>query len=158
MPVSNQLRSKTRSMRYEGAMPRIRMFSAVTLTALSLSGCDDGLPTRVQVTGRVFFQDQPLQTGTITFSPKKKGATRPSLAFLREDGTFKMSTFRADDGVQPGQYDVAIIAYDEGPLSDSAKWKRRGKKLISESYFSHATSGLQATIPDHDVDLEFKIE
>jgi hypothetical protein len=134
------------------------MFSMATLTAVSLGGCGDGLPTRVHVSGRVFFKDQPLQTGTITFSPKEKGATRPSLAFLREDGTFKMSTFRSDDGVQPGQYDVAIIAYDEGPLSNSANWKRRGKKLIPEKYFTHATSGLQATIPDHDVDLKFNIE
>jgi hypothetical protein len=139
-------------------MKRFLLVSLVISTCSSLGGCGDGLPTRVQVTGKVFFQGQPLHTGTISFSPKAKGATRPSLAFLHEDGTFKMTTFRAEDGVQPGDYDVAIIAYDEGPLSNSLNWTRTGKKLIPEKYFTHATSGLKATIPDHDVELEFKIE
>ena len=139
-------------------MKRLLLISIVISTCSSLCGCDDGLPTRVQVTGKVSFQNQPLPTGTVSFSPKAKGETRPSLAYLREDGTFIMSTFRPEDGVQPGEYDVAIIAYDEGPLSNSAKWTRNGKKLIPEKYFSHATSGLKATIPDHDVELEFKIE
>jgi len=155
---------------------RLILISVVTSACLSLCGCGDGLPKRVQVTGRVIFQDKPLHVGTITFSPKQKGATRPSLAYLREDGTFKMTTFRAGDGVQPGEYNVAIIAYDDtdkqstadedsqsvydnvDPRKNLANWSRQGEKLIPEKYFAHATSGLQATIPNHDVELEFKIE
>jgi len=139
-------------------MQRLLLLPIITLASLSLPGCSDGLPRRVLVTGKVSFQGQPLHTGTITFSPKVKGGTRPSVAYLREDGTFKMSTYRAEDGVRPGEYAVAIIAYDEGPLSNAANWSRTGKKLIPEKYFSHATSGLTATIPNHDVQLEFKIE
>ena len=126
--------------------------------AILLGGCGDGLPERVIVTGKVTYQGKPLPTGTISFSPKTERATRPSLAYLLEDGTYKMTTFRADDGTQPGEYSVAVIAYDEGPLSNAEQWRRQGKKLIPEKYFKHATSGLEATVPEHDVELNFDLK
>ena len=126
------------------------------MVAVPLAGCG-GKQDTVVVTGKVTYQGQPLHTGSVVFSAKKSGKTRPAIAYIREDGTYEMTTFRPDDGVQPGDYTVAIIAYDEGPLSNAEKWSRLGKKLIPEKYFKHATSGLTATIPDHDVEIDFNL-
>jgi hypothetical protein len=140
-------------------MKRFLSYVMIMLTALWLGGCGgEGLPRRVKVKGKVSYRGQPLSTGTLNFSPKVKESARPATGYLLEDGSFEMTTYRPGDGVQPGEYDVAIISYDEGPLSNSKNWTRKGKKLIPEKYFKYATSGLQASVPDHDIELEFNLE
>lgn len=135
----------------------IRLLPAFALV-VACGGCGDGRPARVLVKGRVTVAGRPLTTGTITFSPKEKNTVRPAIAYIREDGAFEMTTFSAGDGVQPGDYRVSIIAYDEGPLSDAEKWTRKGKKLIPEKYFQHRTSGLEARVPENDVTIDFDLE
>lgn len=89
------------------------------LVALAiLVGCsseDAGRPKRVQVTGKVIYQGQPVEGAHVTFAPQGQGLS-PAFGTTDASGVFKLSTFGADDGAQPGSYAVTISkTITEGP-------------------------------------------
>ncbi|HBO44375.1 MAG TPA: hypothetical protein DD670_10670 [Planctomycetaceae bacterium] len=69
---------------------------------------------------------------------------RPARGCLDGDGTYRLSSFRTNDGAQPGQYVVVITSYTNSPSIDAMgpppKW------AIPASYGRADTSGLSATI------------
>lgn len=90
-------------------MSTARAFVAVAgpLTALSfLSGCAERSgPDRHAVSGNVIFEGQPLDQGTIQFTPTARTGIGSGAAIA--DGEY---TIPQDKGLPPGEYRVMIFS------------------------------------------------
>jgi hypothetical protein len=116
-----------------------------------LSGCGEELPKTVSVVGKVTFKDQPLTEGTVTFMPLTIPSglpSRPAVGALRAEGTYRLSTFRPDDGAVPGEYLVVIQSIvATTPVNE---FQRNRVSRIPERYGDVNRSGLRATVPSDD--------
>jgi hypothetical protein len=70
-------------------------------------GCSDGRPGRLEVSGQVLIDGQPLTYGFVRFVPK---GARPSSGELDENGHFTLTCYGAEDGVVPGLHQVEVNA------------------------------------------------
>ncbi|WP_235935126.1 hypothetical protein [Candidatus Laterigemmans baculatus] len=115
-----------------------------------LSGCGDNNPTTAPVSGTVTFNGEPLQAGTVIFTPKAGGP--PAYGEIQSDGTYALTTFEDGDGAVPGSHGVAVSAVEfknpDLPVATT---------VIPMKYSSEQTSGLTAEVAEQDmnvVDLE----
>jgi hypothetical protein len=117
---------------------------------VSINGCGDKMPQRVQVSGHVFFDGKPLETGTLTFQTPGQ---RMGYALLGTGGKFTATTFTENDGLMPGKHKVAVIS-KEVINADTQKW------FVPKKYCDIITSGLEIDItgPNKDVKIELKSE
>jgi hypothetical protein len=119
--------------------------AVVAASALVLAaGCGNG-SGRVQVTGTVRIDGQPLANGTVTFFPVDAGAGKTrSTGSLGADGQYRLSTYTRGDGVLPGGYRVAVLSYKLMP--DGATQSK--DYAIPKRYFFVEESGLTAEVSD----------
>lgn len=83
------------------------------LTAVSL-GCSDGSGgfNTAPVHGKVTYQGKPVEGGNITFRPlasadaKDNQVGMPATGGVRDDGTYALSTYGAEDGAVVGKAQV----------------------------------------------------
>lgn len=128
-----------------------RALNSVLLSSLLfVVGCNDGLPTRVPVSGRVLIDGQPLKCGFVRFVPAD---ARASMGTLDADGRFKLYCFKPDDGAVLGLHRVEVSGRErirEGEL----RWHAPTK------YASFQTSGLtqEITGPTDSVLIELSWE
>ena len=111
-------------------------------------GCsfDDNAAARVTtfpVSGSVVMDDgKPLTGGTISFVPKEK-TTVGATGKIAADGTFKLTTYSADDGAAEGTYKVRV----EPVYEELAKGKKGAPKMPFSSRFTDEdTSGLTVEV------------
>ncbi len=108
------------------------------LSTLVATGCGDGRPDRLRVSGQVLIDGKPLTHGYIRFVPT---GSRPSGGPIGEDGRFTLSCYERDDGIIPGVHRVEVDASE--PLSSKKlKWHAPKK------YFRYTTSGLEQEITE----------
>lgn len=80
----------------------------VLLILLPLSfGCNDGNPKRVQVSGTVLIDGEPLIIGNIRFVPPDD---RASYGKIDGNGSFTLKCFADDDGAVLGTHKVQVTA------------------------------------------------
>jgi hypothetical protein len=131
---------------------RFGVFSSLLLALflLSLNGCGDNLPKRVPVSGHVFFDGKPLETGGIGFMTPGQ---RSSHGELGPGGKFTVSTFSENDGLMPGKHTVVVCA-KEDINANSMKW------YAPKKYADPQTSGLEIDItgPTSDLKIDLKSE
>jgi hypothetical protein len=82
-------------------------FLVLLFAILQLSGCGDGRPTRVPVSGVVLLDGKPLSRGTIKFVPSNG---RPSIGKIAEDGRFSLTCYDGGDGAILGVHRVQVSA------------------------------------------------
>lgn len=77
------------------------------------------------VEGKILIDGQPAMGASIKFNlqgNKNSAAQRSSGALVKEDGSFKASTFDQEDGLPPGKYDAYLfwleIPKDGGMMID----------------------------------------
>ncbi len=80
------------------------MLSVLVLASV-LTGCGDGRPQRLKVSGQVLIDGKPLTNGYVRFVPK---GARPSTGKLDENGHFTLSCYGSEDGVVPGVHQVEV--------------------------------------------------
>jgi hypothetical protein len=111
---------------------------------LLLSGCND---SKQKLTGKVTFSDgEPLTVGTVVFST----SSFMSRAAIKPDGTFKVGTYKAGDGIPPGTYKVSIFdayASAEGSAGAALVSGMPLTPLVAKEFTSEATTPLSITIP-----------
>lgn len=112
-----------------------------------ISGCSQSADLAA-VEGRVTYNGQPLKFGTVMFQNVKGG--QPAIGMIQPDGSFKLATPKAGDGVRPGNYEVAVSCYEnhdpsKAPVADRGDMSP-GKSLVPQKYMTAATSGLTAEV------------
>jgi hypothetical protein len=93
-------------------MPTLRRFAALASCAALFAclGCGERLPARYPVEGEVRYQGKPLAEATVLFHPlgvPAPGLAQP-MALTDEQGKFRLTTARSDDGATPGDYAVTV--------------------------------------------------
>lgn len=131
--------------------------TAVTFVAISflLSGCSG--EQRVPVAGKVFYQGEPLEFGSIVLQPD---AGPPARGSIQADGAFRVTVPGEAPGVAPGGYTVRVSCY-EGQDPDANRpgggEVPLGKSLIPNHY-SSVRSGIRVEIPlEGDEALEIRL-
>ena len=127
---------------------------ALTFALLAcLVGCGGGKTATVN--GRVKMKDgsdvSVLAGYSLTFEPVE-GKTS-AVGDINADGTFKLSTFGADDGAVPGKYRVAINQ-PSNPDPD----KPPTKSKLPAKYANLETSGLTAEIKPGQNNIELELD
>jgi len=124
-------------------MQRCAARAAILLTALALAGCGSGL---VPVEGTVLLDGQPLADAQVLFLPKSGG--RPAAGKTDAQGKFKLMTDRPDDGAQPGEYEVGVLALKISyvPSADGGQQAEQEQWLAPQRYSKPGESGLTARI------------
>lgn len=113
------------------------------LLCLILLGCG----TNQQLKGRVTFSDgEPLGTGTIIFS--KPGFI--SRSFILPDGSFKVGSVKAGDGIPAGKYKVHIIEAME-PVEPDNPSNDAMRTVVEARYTSEKTTPLEIEIPSKNL-------
>jgi hypothetical protein len=129
-------------------MQKLCPLAAVLLFGLSMSGLGCGGDPRLKPTypvrGQVMFQGKPAAGAALFFRAvgvEDHPWTRPT-AVVDEQGNFIVSTYRENDGMPAGKYEVVITwlpkGYD-GPPEKANKLPMR--------YADPSTSGLTAEVP-----------
>jgi len=106
------------------------------LSTVAITGCGDGRPQRVSVSGHVRIDGQPLRSGGIRFFPAEG---RPSTGTIDHEGRFSLSTFDLNDGCTLGNHRVAVISIDE-LNSSTRRWN------VPKTYASPDTSNITQTV------------
>jgi hypothetical protein len=114
--------------------------------AVILSGCGDGRPARVPVSGRVLIDGKPLERGSIKFIPQ---IGRASAGNINKDGRFSLGCFAKNDGAVIGRHAIEIFAVE--PIGSNKE-----QHYVPEKYGNSATSGLTQEIkgPTNDLTVE----
>lgn len=144
-------------------------FSGLVCAAM-MCGCggpsDPDRPDTTPVSGVVSYQGAPLEGATVTFKPS---TTDGKAAFGKSDadGKFSLTTFEADDGVIPGEYNVTVTKMEvveskavpeDDPNYDPNYLEPEPKSLIPEKYGDSAKSGLTASVGSESIqDLKLEL-
>ena len=105
---------------------------------IGVSGCGDGRPARVAVSGKVLIDGEPLTLGNIKFVPT---GARPSAGKIDENGNFTLTCYDGNDGAVPGEHRVQVAA--NRVLSDfEIHW------YAPKKYSSFRTSGITAQVSE----------
>ena len=81
----------------------------LSLALVSIVGCSDGRPARVNVSGRVTIDGKPLTLGSVKFVPE---GARPSSGSINSEGQFNLSCYEDDDGVVTGLHRIQVSSYE----------------------------------------------
>jgi hypothetical protein len=109
------------------------------ISALAGCGADANVAS---VNGVVRVDGKPLTTGTVRFVPP---AGRAAAGKIQSDGTFTLGTFGDSDGALLGRHQVAVIAFEVGPVQRTEGGRpppAPTKPLVPQRYMAPGTSGL----------------
>ena len=116
------------------------------VATICATGCGDGFPERVKISGTVMIDGKPLERGFIQVIPEKD---RSASAEIGPDGKFTLSTFDDKDGCVLGTHKVVIVSNEsQGPYA--MKWY--APKIYSDMVSTPLT--LAVTGPKEDVVIE----
>jgi hypothetical protein len=111
------------------------------------SGCGDGRPERVPVSGVVLIDGQPLKQGNIKFVPK---AGRPSAGKIGPDGRFSLTCYDGSDGAILGNHQVQVAS--NRVISDSKiEW------FAPPDYADFRTANIDVEISEPVDDLKIEL-
>jgi hypothetical protein len=145
-------------------------------------GTDDGLGRRFPVSGKVTYNGNPLEKGSISFvpdDPKGVGATGAI-----ENGSYALSTGGNNDGARAGKYKVIITAKEDSTAKAKADFEKaraglknaagtedlavipkqftvkaaaEAKSLIPVGYGDVRTTNLTAEVKEQSNPIDFKL-
>jgi len=103
-----------------------RSLIVVTVSAvLVMTSCgttDDGLGQRFPVSGKVTYNGNPLEKGSISFVPEDGKGIGASGAI--QNGSYTMSTGGNNDGAPAGKYKVTITAKEDSLAKAKADFEK----------------------------------
>ncbi|MCA9248069.1 MAG: hypothetical protein KDA42_13165 [Planctomycetales bacterium] len=135
------------------SLKKSRLFATPILPLLlmilvqGVSGCDDGRPERVKVSGIVLLDGEPLNWGYVRVLPSD---ARAAGGRLDADGRFALTCFDDEDGAVIGTHVVTVSAGESlGPT--------RRKWHAPKKYADPKTSELTVTIDGPTDDLRIEL-
>ena len=139
---------------------RTRGVPLVALLGVVLIGCGGRKTTPIR--GVVTLEGTPVAGATVLFMPDGQGGGRPASGFTSSDGTFRLMTYKPDDGALPGTYRVLIQKTEaskdpqaaeraameraKAKIEEKALQKRR-KPTLPEAYATFDTTPLRCSVP-----------
>jgi len=139
---------------------RTRGVHLVALLGVILIGCGGRGTTPVR--GVITLEGTPVAGATVLFMPDGEDGCRPASGFTSSDGTFRLTTYKPDDGALPGNYRVLIqktvAAKDPGAAARSAlerakakieerSLQKRRKPTLPVAYANFDTTPLRCSVP-----------
>lgn len=136
----------------------IRYASGLLALSAVAIGCNrqTGIVT-IPIRGEVVYKGQLLATGLVVYLPTGGGAARQASGKIEADGKFVLTTFKAGDGVVPGEYSIVVYPYDspagatrtrEQMEAAAQSGAEKPKHIIPEKYSDPTASGLTDTVND----------
>jgi len=113
---------------------------AMVAACLLAAGCGRRIAL-VPSEGRVTLDGKPIEFGAVMVQPKAGPAAQ---AKINSDGTFRLGTFKPDDGAIPGPATVRVICRKD--ITQPGGEQAYGPSLIPERYTRFDTSGLSVEI------------
>ncbi len=111
--------------------------------ALVPLGCGgSGVPV-YPVRGEVFVKGKPAAGAVVHLHPRPPGQNPPASAVVQPDGSFKLTTYTADDGAATGDYVVTVSWRPERKVENETIV---GPDRLRDRYSSPERSGLKATV------------
>lgn len=110
----------------------------LSVMLIALTGCGDGRPTRVPVSGTVLIDGKPLTHGRVRFIPT---GARMSEGTIDENGRFVLGCFEKDDGAVVGEHRV-VVDGSQSINNYTTRWHAPKK------YTEPNQSGLQQVITE----------
>ena len=150
--------------------PVVSLLSVVGVAFLF--GCGPAGPEMGQVTGKVTMDGSLVTEGSVQFWPE---SGRPSRGSIDEDGTFRLTTFKSNDGALVGDHRVTIKSTQlsepqpeiESTAAEIAHFSQKKAKpirasrvvwIVPQKYSEFDTSPLVATVKSGDNEINFNIE
>lgn len=139
--------------------------AGAAVALLAATGCGGERVYPVQ--GKITFEGKPLQGGgAISFVPLGKQEGKTAGGEIAEDGTYKLTTHKPDDGSMPGEFRVVVMqVVEREPVK-----KRDGEKAaqavaavpkedrIPEIYGDFQKSPLTAKVEAKDNRIDFDLK
>ena len=119
---------------------RYSLVGFMVAACLAATGCGRGVKL-VPVTGTVMLDGKPLEFGAVMVQPKAGPAAQ---ARINPDGTFRLGTFKPDDGAIPGPATIRVICRKD--ITPPGGEMVFGPNLIPDRYSRFDSSGLTAEI------------
>ena len=124
----------------------LRQFALLLVAAIAVAptGC---AAKKITVTGKVTIKGAgPLPGGMVVFAPVGGGTSGGARGYIREDGTFTLSTDSAEDGSFAGKYRVLVVPPPKKGGEDAPTLP----PPIDPRYAEFDTSGLETEVtPEH---------
>ena len=131
----------------------LRPVGLALVLLVCLVGC--GESKTAPINGKVKFKDgsdvSVLAGYSLTF--EAEGGKTSAVGELDRDGTFKLSTFGANDGAVPGKYRVAI-----NPPNNPDPDKPPTKSKLPAKYANLDSSGLTAEVKPGQNNIELELD
>ena len=133
--------------------PRRRWPCLVGLLTLLTTGCPVNQERAYPVHGVVSLDGSPLKGGLVRFEPNSPGPSGTSYGaqgMIGADGSYRLTTFNANDGAMPGLHRVVVLPGEETAAQDA--------RVIPSKYYSLAGSGLEFEVKrgDNPIDIRLK--
>jgi hypothetical protein len=125
----------------------------LALLVAAASGCGTGKTYPVR--GKVVFKDgTPLTGGLVRFQPVDEKIQVSPRGDIQQNGTFKLGTYKEDDGAFPGKYQVAVTP----PPRRKQREKPVEKAIIDQRYERYETSGLEFEVMPRNNDFTIEVD
>jgi hypothetical protein len=94
---------------------------------------------------------KPLNGGAVWFEPNSPGPSGSCGAkgTIAPDGSYRLTTFRANDGALPGLHRVVVLPGSDTPSQNA--------RTIPSKYYSLAGSGLEFEIKPGDNSIDIRL-
>jgi hypothetical protein len=125
-----------------------RISTFLVLVGLFLvAGCEGRAPSQAPVSGKVFYQNQPLPRGTIVFVPDADRGNNGPLAqgSIQAGGSYAIQT-EGKPGAMPGWYRVTVIAVESTSGGFSRGLSSAPRSLVPERYRDPQLSDLACEV------------
>lgn len=112
----------------------------------ALTGCGDGKPPVIPISGKVVYADgKPLTEGMIIFNPIM-GSDPAKLIVIQKDGSFSL----VEDGVPAGDYRISLSPSEEAPppVAEGGGEPKGSTFQVPDQYLDPETSGWTATVAE----------
>lgn len=131
---------------------KIKFTLSVIAASVCISGCGGAAPEKaaslgstVAVKGKVSLKGKPMTTGSISFEPTDGG--REAFGNIGADGSFTLTTFKAEDGAIRGTHRVAVKAAGGGK-----------KDPVPVKYHNYASSGIQVEVSPENAEVTIDLK
>jgi hypothetical protein len=122
----------------------------VVCGAAFLGGCGSGQKPAVPVQGQLFYKNsQPTAGAVVVFHPipadPSPTAIKPT-GEVQVDGSFTLTTYKADDGAPAGEYAVTVFWLEKKAGPKLGEDRGLAKDRLDGRYNSATTTRLKASV------------